>query len=191
MRERPRQRFPEGSLLAAMLGQGAPVDVRRAAQRLRAEGAPAVAVSDGVAALAGGLALSEVSRSLAVLEALPPLFWGEARREDRAGGIGGWVVEKRGGGLALRGFGISPGEEAVPEAKGTDAVPFGPLAAGESEAARTARGLVAAIALPEMLAEMGESSPVMLLPAEAPDLDAGALRGLRLSVAVSPDEAAQ
>lgn len=191
MRERPRQDFPEGSLLGAMLGERAPVDVRRAAQRLRAEGAPVVAVSDGIAALARGLALSEVSRSPAVLEALPPLFWVEARREDGDGGIGGWVVQKKGAGLALRGFGIAPGDEAVPEAEGTDAVPFGPPAAGESEAARIARGLVAAIALPEMLAEMGESSPVMLLTAEAPELDAGALRGLRLSVAVSPDEAAQ
>lgn len=51
MQEMPRLRFPEGSLLAAMLGEHAPIDVRRAAQRLRAEGAPALAIDNGIAGL--------------------------------------------------------------------------------------------------------------------------------------------
>jgi hypothetical protein len=72
-------KFPEGSLLAAMLNNQTPVDVRRAARRLRAEGAPALVVDDEIAALADGLSVSEVSRSPAVLDVLPPLFWLEAQ----------------------------------------------------------------------------------------------------------------
>ena len=71
MQEMPRLRFPEGSLLAAMLGEHAPIDLRRAARRLRAEGAPALAIDDGIAGLASGLAFSGVSRSPAVLDVLP------------------------------------------------------------------------------------------------------------------------
>ena len=187
----PRPRFPEDSLLAAMLGERAPVDVRRAARRLRAEGAPALAVDDDIAGLARGLALSEVSRSPAVLDALPPLFWIEARRgeEDDAGGIGGWVVERKRGGLAVRGFAIAAGVEAAPEPAGTVTVAFGAGAPEEDEETRSVRGQVAAVSLPEMLSQMGESSPVMLMPAEAPDRDASLLRGFRLSVAISPDSA--
>jgi hypothetical protein len=55
-----------------------------------------------------------VSRSPAVLDVLPPLFWVEAPRE---GGLSGWVVEKKPGGLALKGFGIATGTEAVPGRK--------------------------------------------------------------------------
>ncbi len=171
-----------------MLGERAPTDVRRAAQRLRAEGAPALAVDEDIAVLARGLALSEVSRSPAVLEALPPLFWLEARRGE-GGGTGGWVVERKHGGLGARGFGIPAGVEAVPEAEGTVAVVYGANAPDEGEEARTVRGLVAAVSLPEMLSQMGESSPVMLMPAEAADGDARLLRGLRLSVAISPESA--
>lgn len=183
-----RLRFPDGSLLAAMLGEHAPVDVRRAARRLRAEGAPALAIEDSIAELARGLALSEVSRSPAVLDVLPPLFWLEARQEDEsaARGIRGWVVEKKGSGLSVRGFSIASSENAVPETEGTATVPFG-AGPQEDEEIRRVRGLVAAISLPEMLSQMGEISPIMLMPADAPDRDVSILRGFRLSVAVSPD----
>jgi len=184
-------KFPEGSLLAAMLGEHAPVDARRAARRLRAEGAPALAVDDDIAALARGLASSEVSRAPAVLEALPPLFWLEAQREDGPGGagIGGWVVEKKPDGLAARGFSIAFRPGAVAEPEGTTAVQFGTAARAEDEATRYLRGLLTAISLPEMLSQMGESSPILLLPADAPGQDAALLRGFRLSVAISPDSA--
>lgn len=187
MREKPR--FPGNGLLVAMLGAHAPVDVRRAAQRLRAEGAPTLAVYDDVAALARGLALSEVSRSPAVLDALPPLFWFEARWEDESGtrGLRGWVAEKKGRGLAVRGFSVAPGRDAVPDATGTATVPFGPGAREEDEETQRVRGLAAAIGLPEMLSQMGESSPILLMPADASDQEAVLLRGFRLSVAMSPD----
>jgi hypothetical protein len=186
MNERPKPGFPATSLLAAMLGERAPVDVRRAAQRLRAEGAPALAVEDGIAELARGLALSEVSRSPALLDVLPPLFWIEARAQDPAAGIGGWVVERKGAGLALRGFRIAFGPEAVPEPAGTATLAFGAAAPAE---APDLRGLIAAVALPELMAQMGESSPILLLPAEAPADQARLLRGFRLSVAIPPDQA--
>jgi hypothetical protein len=189
MPDTPRPKFPGGSLLAAMLGGHAPVDLRRAAQRLRAEGAPALAVYDDIAGLAGGLAASDVSRSPAVLDALPPLFWLEAQSP---GGPGtpearGWVVEKKPGGLAVRGFRVAPGHDAVPEPDGAATVPFGPGAQEDDEQTRRVRGLVTAIALPEMLAQMGESSPVVLMPADAPAEAAGVLRGFRLSIAVPPE----
>jgi hypothetical protein len=186
-----KSRFPGGSLLVAMLGEHAPMDVRRAAQRLRAEGAPALAIDDDIAGLARGLASSEVSRSPAMLDILPPLFWLEARREDGSGvrGISGWVVEKKRGGLAVRGFSIAPGHDAVPEPEGAATVLFGAGAQEEDGETRYVRGLVTAICLPEMLAQMGESSPVVLMPADAPDQDARLLRGFRLSVAISPDSA--
>lgn len=191
MQERQRMRFPEGSLLAAMLGEGAPVDVRRAARRLRAEAAPALAVDSDIAALAAGLATSEIARSPAVLEVLPPLFWLETRREDGlgAGGLQGWVVEKKQNGLAARGFGIAPGAEAVPEPEGATTLSFGSGTGEEDEGTRTLRGLLTAISLPELLSQMGESSPILLLPADAPGQEEGSLRGFRLSVAVSPDSA--
>lgn len=190
MQGMPKPRFPEGSLLAAMLGEHAPTDVRRAAQRLRAEGAPALAIDDEIAGLARGLASSEVSRSPAVLDVLPPLFWIEAR-EDGSGAPrrSGWVVEKKGGGLAVRRFGIASGHETVPEPEGTAMVPFGAGAREEDGATCYVRGLVTAICLPEMLSQMGESSPVALVPADASDRDATFLRGFRLSVAISPDMA--
>jgi len=183
----PRPRYPEGSLLAAVLGEGAPPEVRRAARRLRAEGAPAVAVDGEIAGLAGGLAGSEVSRSPAVLDALPPLFWIEAGRGD--GGIAGWIVERRGRGLSARGFAIGAGAEAVPEAGEAVTVAFGAVAE-EGEAVRAVRGLVAAVGLPGVLAQMGESSPVALTPADPGAGEAGALRGVRLSVATSPEAVA-
>jgi hypothetical protein len=191
MQEMPRLRFPEGSLLVAMLGEHAPMDVRRAARRLRAEGAPALAIDDDIAGLARGLAFSEVSCSPAVLDALPPLFWLEAHREDgsRARGISGWVMEKKRGGLAVRGFSIVFGHEAVPEPEGTATVPFGACTQEEDEETRYVRGLVTAISLPEMLSQMGESSPVVLMPADPSDRDVSVLRGFRLSVAISPDSA--
>ncbi|MCG7359739.1 hypothetical protein MHZ93_00515 [Roseomonas sp. ACRSG] len=181
--------FPGGSLLAAMLGEQAPVDIRRAARRLRAEGAPALAVDDDIAALARGLALSEVSRSPAVLEALPPLFWLEAPRQGESGarGASGWVIEKKRGGLTVRFFSLAPGPTAIPETQGTATVPFGPGAQEEDDEIRSVRGLVTAISLPEMLGQMGESSPVVLMPADASGQEASFLRGFRLSVAVSPD----
>jgi hypothetical protein len=85
------------------------LDVRRATQRLRAEGAPALAVDDDIAGLSRGPAFSEASRSSAVLDVLPPLFWLEAQREDGSGTreLGGWIVEKKRGGLAVRGFRIA------------------------------------------------------------------------------------
>jgi hypothetical protein len=191
MPEMPRLRFPEGSLLAAMLGEHAPMDIRRAARRLRTEGAPALAIDDDIAGLARGLAFSDVSRSPAVVDGLPPLFWLEAQREDGPGArrISGWIVEKKGGGLAIRGFSIAAGHEAVPEAEGVATVPFGTGAQEEDEETRYVRGLVTAVSLPGMLAQMGESSPVMLMPADAPDQDASVLRGFRLSMAISPDSA--
>lgn len=191
MREMQRSRFPEGSLLVAMLGAHAPRDVRRAAQRLRAEGAPALAIDDDIAGLARGLAFSEMSRSPAVLHVLPPLFWLEARREDGSGswGIRGWIVEKKRGGLAVRGFSIASTHEAVPEVEGAATLVFGSGAQEEDEATRYVRGLVTAVSLPELLSQMGESSPVVLMPADASDRDASFLRGLRLSVAISPGSA--
>jgi hypothetical protein len=187
----PRLRFPEGSLLAAMFGERAPVDVRRAARRLRTEGAPALAVDDDIAGLARGLASSEVSCSPAVLDVLPPLFWLEAQREDATGArrTSGWVVEKKPGMLAVRAFSITAGHEAAPEAEGMATVPFGAAAREEDEETRNLRGLVAAIGLPEVLLQMGESSPVLLMPADAPEGDAHLLRGFRLSLAISPDSA--
>ena len=184
MQERPNPRFPEGSLLAAMFGGHAPVDVRRAARRLRAEGAPALAIDDDIAGLARGLASSEVSRSPAVLDVLPPLFWLEAQGEE---GISGWVVEKKRGGLAVRGFSIASGHDAVPEPQGTATLAFGAAAQGDDQGTGYVRGLVTAISLPEMLSQMGESSPVVLMPADASEQDASFLRGFRLSVAISPD----
>lgn len=191
MQETPRSRFPEGSLLAAMLGGRAPMDVRRAAQRLRAEGAPALAIDDGIAGLASGLAFSGVSRSPAVLDVLPPLFWLEARREGGPGThrLSGWIVEKKPGGLAARGFSTASGHGAVPEPEGAAMLPFGGGAQEEDEETRYVRGLVTALSLPEMLSRMGESSPVVLMPAGASDRDAHFLRGFRLSVAVSPGSA--
>lgn len=193
MQEMPRSRlrFPEDSLLVAMLGEHAPMDVRRAALRLRAEGTPALVIDDDIAGLARGLAFSEVSRSPAVLDVLPPLFWLEAQREDGSGarGIGGWVVEKKRGGLAVRGFSIAVGHEAMPEPEGASTVSFGAGAQEEDKETRYVRGLVTAISLPEMMSQMGESSPVVLMPADASDRDASFLRGFRLSVAISPDAA--
>ncbi|MFT8244946.1 hypothetical protein [Roseomonas sp. BN140053] len=187
----PRLKYPEESLLAAMLGEHAPVDLRRAARRLRAEGAPAVAISNDIAGLAHGLVSSAVSRSPAVLDALPPLFWIEAQRETGtgAGGIRGWVVEKKRDGLAARGFSVALARAAIPEPEGTAAVPFGAGTPEEDEEIRTVRGLVAAISLPEMMSQMGEASPILLMPADASDQDTTILRGFRLSVAISPDAA--
>jgi hypothetical protein len=190
MASMPRIKFPPGSLLAAMLGEQAPVDARRAARRLRSEGAPAVAVDEDIAGLARGLADSEVSRAPAVLDALPPLFWLEAPRQEPAGALAGWAVEKKPAGLAARGFRIAAGRDAVPEPQGTTAVAFGTAAAEDAET-RLLRGLVAAIGLPEMLAQMGESSPILLLPAEAGAEEASLLRGFRLSVATTPEAAPQ
>jgi hypothetical protein len=191
MQGMPRSKFPGGSLLAAILGESAPMDVRRAARRLRAEGAPALAVDDEIAGLANGLAVAEVSRSPAVLDVLPPLFWLEASWEDGSGGRGirGWIVEKKRGGLAIRGFSIAPDPDAEPEPEEATALPFDATVPEEDEATRYARGLVTAVSLPGMLSQMGESSPVMLMPADAPDQDAGVLRGCRLSVAISPASA--
>ncbi|MBO1077332.1 hypothetical protein [Roseomonas marmotae] len=188
MSEMPKLRFPEASLLVAMLSGHAPVDVRRAAQRLRAEGASAVAIGDDIVGLARGLALSEVSRSPAVLDVLPPLFWLEARRNDGPG-IRGWVVEKKRGAVSIRGFSSASGHETAPEPEGTATVPFGAGAQEEDEGIRYVRGLVTLISLPEMLSQMGESSPIMLMPAHASEQDASLLRGFRLSMAISPDAA--
>ena len=174
-----------------MLGEHAPRDVRRAAQRLRAEGTPALAVDDDIAGLARGLASSDLSRSSAVLDVLPPLFWLEAHREGGSGprGRGGWVVEKKRGGLAVRRFSIAFGPEVMPEPEGTNTVPFGAGAQEDDEVTRYVRGLVTAISLPELLSQMGESPPVMLMPADASDRDVSSLRGFRLSMAISPGSA--
>jgi hypothetical protein len=171
-----------------MLGARAPADIRRAVQRLRAEGAPALAVDDEITALAPGLATMEVSRSPGVLDALPPLFWLEARLDD-SGRTQGWVMEKKQNGLAVRAFRIAAGTLAEPEVAGAAALAFGAVAREEDAEAQVVRGLVTAVGLPGMLAQMGESSPVLLMPADAPAPDAGALRGFRLSVAIPPDQA--
>lgn len=191
MQGRPKARFPEGGLLVAMLGEHAPVEARRAARRLRAEAAPAAAIDDSIAELARGLALSEVSHSPAVLDALPPLFWLEARPEDASAGrgIGGWVVERKPGGLAIRGFSIAARPEAVPEPEGTATLPFGGDAQEEDAGIRHVRGLIAAVGLPGVLAEIGESSPVVVMPADPSEGEAGLLRGFRLSVVMSSDAA--
>ncbi|KAA2212023.1 hypothetical protein [Teichococcus oryzae] len=186
----PRPRFPASSLLVAMLGEQAPADIRRVARRLRSEGAPALWVDNEIAGLARGLTRSEVSRSPAVPDALPPLFWLEAQRDDQpgAGRIVGWVVEKKQqGGLALKGFSIAIRPEAAPEPEGMATIPFGVDAREEDEDTCFARGLITAISLPEMLSQMGEGSPVVLLPADPSEAETGILRGLRLSVATSPD----
>lgn len=185
MRDTPKPTFPHGSLLAAMLGGRAPTDVRRAAHRLRAEGAAVVAVEDDIAGMAPGLATSAVARSPAVLDVLPPLFWVEARLDD--GGVQGWVMERKRDGLSLRGFAIGPDRDAVPEPRGTATLLFGVAVPEEDEDARFLRGLVTAVSLQEMLSQMGEASPVVLLPAEAAGEDLSTLRGLRLSVAMPPD----
>lgn len=192
MQGMPRLTFPGGSLLAAILGEHAPMDVRRAARRLRAEGAPALAVDDEIAGLAQGLAAADVSHSPAVLDVLPPLFWLEAPSDAGTGlrGTRGWIVEKKRGGLAIRGFSVALGPEAQPEPAETATLPFdATVPEQEDEVTRYARGLVTAVSLPGMLSQMGESSPVMLMPAEASGQDASVLRGYRLSVAVSPASA--
>ncbi|WP_131829649.1 hypothetical protein [Teichococcus deserti] len=183
----PKPNFPLGTLLAALLGPEAPVELRRAAQRLRAEAAPALVIEADIAALAEGLATTEVARSPAVADALPPLFWIEARQATRTLG---WVIEKKRGGLAARGFALADGAGALPEAAETTPLPFG-AAAAEDPATAWLRGLVTAVALPEMLAQMGEASPVLLLPAEPRPADRSLLRGLRLSLAMSPEAAPQ
>jgi len=191
MQTMPKLKFPAGSLLAAMLGTQAPVDVRRAAQRLRAEAAPALAADDGIAGLAHGLAAAEIAHSPAVLDALPPIFWLEAQQAgaEDARGTSGWVVEKKAGGLAARGFAIAAGRDAVPMPQGTVTLPFGPRVQAEDAATAYVRGLVTAISLPEMFAQMGETSPVLLMPAEAPEDEASTLRGFQLSIAIPPDAA--
>lgn len=191
LQDMPRLRFPEGSLLAAMLGEQAPRDIRRAALRLRAEGAPALAIDDDIAGLARGLAASDLSRSPVVLDVLPPLFWLEVERDGGSGprARGGWVVEKRRGGLAVRGFSIAFDPGAMPEPEGTTTMPFSAGAQEDDEATRYVRGLVTAISLPELLSQMGESPPVVLMPADASDRDVSALRGFRLSMAISPGSA--
>jgi hypothetical protein len=174
-----------------MLGEHAPRDARRAAQRLRAEGAPALAVDDDIAGLARGLSSSDLSRSRTVLDVLPPLFWLEAQWEGGSGprGRGGWVVEKKRAGLAVRGFSIALSPEAMPEPEGTTTVPFGAGAQEDDETTRYVRGLVTAVSLPELLSQMGESPPVVLMPADASDRDVSSLRGFRLSMAISPGSA--
>jgi hypothetical protein len=192
MQGMPRLKFPEGSLLAAILGEHAPMDVRRAVRRLSAEGAPALAVDDEIAGLAHGLAVADVSHSPAVLDVLPPLFWLEAPSDARTGarGIRGWIVEKKRGGLAIRGFSVALGPEAEPEPAETATLSFdATVPEQEDEVTLYVRGLVAAVSLPGMLSQMGESSPVMLIPADASDQDASVLRGYRLFVAVSPTSA--
>ncbi|RYY06578.1 MAG: hypothetical protein EON55_23025 [Alphaproteobacteria bacterium] len=179
--------FPGGSLLAAMFGEAAPLEAKRAVRRLRAESAPALMIDDEVAGLALGLADTEPGRSAAVLAVVPPLFWLEARR---AGGIDGWVVETKRDGLAVRGFGIDAGAQAVPEPGGALLVRFGVAGLAEEDApTRYLRGLLTAASLPELLSQMGESSPIMLLAADAPAQDASVLRGLKLLVAIPPDAA--
>lgn len=187
MQAMPRLRFPGESLLVAMLGDQVPADLRRAARRLRAEGAPALAIDDDIAGLARGLATTDVSRSPGVLDGLPPLFWIEARREGEAGGIDGWVVEKKGSGLAMRGFSLAPGPDSVPEPRASTTLRFGAGGHEEDEETLRARGLVTAVGLPQMMAQMGESSPVVLMPADAAGQDAALLRGFRLAVAISPE----
>jgi hypothetical protein len=184
----PKPYFPPNSLLVAMLSGPAQLEARRAARRLRAEGAPAVSADSDIIALARGLADSEISRSPAVLEAVPPLFWLEAEREGLGGDrtIQGWVVEKKQGVLIAKGFQLPAGIDATPEAEDTLTLVFGSRPSDEDDETRYVRGLVAAICLPEVMAQMGESSPVALLPAEAQENEASALRGFRLSVAMSP-----
>jgi hypothetical protein len=185
-----KARDPEGSLLAAMLGEHAPPDVRRTARRIRAEGAPAVAVDARIAALARGLSSSEVSHSPAVVDVLPPLFWIEAQREGGAGvhGVAGWLVERKGTSLAVRGFDVLMLPEAVPDPRGTATLAFPGIRDDDGEISYV-RGLIAAVSLPELLAQMGEAAPVLVLPADALAGDAGLLRGIRLSVAIPPDAA--
>ena len=183
-----RTTYPAGSLLASMLGEAAPLDARRAARRVRSEGVPALAVDDEIAGLARGLATTEPSRSPAVLAVVPPLFWLEARRADGAG-LEGWVVEAKRDGLAVRGFGIGDETDAVPEPTGAMLLPFGSAVPPEDDATLYLRGLLTAVSLPELMAQMGESSPILLMSADASKQDAGALRGLKLLVAMPPDAA--
>ncbi|MCQ4158688.1 hypothetical protein NON00_01940 [Roseomonas sp. GC11] len=176
-----RMIFPEGSLLAALSGPEAPPEGRRLARHLRAEGAPAVAIGPGIIALAEGLALSEVAHSPAVPEALPPLCWIEAGPVEGAGALAGWVVERRGDGLAARGFGrdLGPPEAIL--------LAFSGRRREEEPAVRRLRGLATALSLPGVMAEMGESAPILLMPAEAAGPEATLLRGLRLSLALLRD----
>ncbi|MFC3123795.1 hypothetical protein ACFOD4_01875 [Pseudoroseomonas globiformis] len=188
MQTNARPRFPENSLLAAMLNESAPHEARRALRRLRAEGAPAVAVEGDVTVLAGGLASSTVSQSPAVLDGLPPLFWLEAPRGHvpDQGGRSGWIVEGKPNGLVARRFGIAADSQALPEPEGIWTVRFG-SDMEEDQETPVLRGLITAVSLPDMLSRMGEASPIVLMPAEAPDAHAGFLRGWRLLVALSSD----
>lgn len=185
----PKISFPGGSLLAAMLGEAAPLEARRAIRRLRAEAAPALAIDSEVAGMALGLAATEAARSAAVLAVVPPLFWLEARRAGDAGGVDGWIVETKRDGLAVRGFGIDDGAQAVPEPSGALLVPFGIAESPEDAPTLYLRGLLTAASLPELLSQMGESSPIMLLAADASAQDVGILRGLKLLVAIPPEAA--
>jgi hypothetical protein len=73
----------------------------------------------------------------------------------------------------------------MPDPEDSATVPFGAGAQEDDEETRFVRGLVTAISLPEMLSQMRESSPVVLMPADASHQDARLLRGFRLSVAIS------
>lgn len=190
MQDKPKPSFPRGSLLASMFGEGVPIETRRAARRLRAEGVPAVAADDEIVGLAAGLAASEISRLPVVIGSLPPLFWLEATQEGASGApcLRGWAVEKKRGGLVAKGFRLLADQGALPEAGEVLTLRFGTdLQDQEDDESRLVRGLVSAVCLPEMMAEMGENSPVAVLPAEAPEADADALRGFRLSVAMSAE----
>lgn len=175
-----RMAFPPGSLLATLSGEGAPIELRRAARRLRAEAAPALLVEADIAALAAGLAAADIAFSPAVPDGLPPLFWVEA-------GAMGWIVERKGRGLAARRFAFGAG--ASPEMEGAETLAFPGTA--QAEAAPALRGLVAVVSLPGLLAQMGEASPILLMPAVATAEEAPLLKGLRLSVAISPESAPQ
>ena len=65
-------------------------------------------------------------------------------------------------------------------------VAFRAKAQEEGVEVSSARGRIAAICSPEILAQMEEASLILLMPAEPSDEDVGVLHGFRLSVAISP-----
>ncbi|WP_426954575.1 hypothetical protein [Muricoccus radiodurans] len=78
---------------------------------------------------------------------------------------------------------------ALPKPEGTAKIPFGAGASEEGKTASRVPGPITAASMLEKLSRMGAPSPILLPPAESLSEDAGLLRGIRLSVAVSPDAA--
>ena len=81
------------------------------------------------------------------------------------------------------------GTGPMPEPVVTMTAAFRAKAQEEGVEVSSARGRIAAICSLEILAQMEEASPILLMPAEPSDEDAGVLRGFLLAVGISPEAA--